>query len=116
MDAGDAASGGRLDAIALGEWVHGGDVRDALGQPLAYASAGFGDACALLADFTRSRRVPLIEATLGYLTVRLGVRLPGRPVATLVTDNAMLMRLFAVGQRRLRLPAGRAEPEELIVF
>jgi uncharacterized protein (TIGR03083 family) len=112
-----AASGGRLDAIALGEWVHGGDVRDALGQPLAYASAGFGDACALLADFTRRQRVPLIEATLGDLTVRLGVRLPGRPVATLVTDNAMLMRLFA---GRPAPPAGYrlagAEPEELIVF
>src|SRR5579863_9155839 len=60
-----AASGGRLDAIALGEWLHGGDVMDALGQPLAYASDGFGDACALLADFTRDEGVPLTEATLG---------------------------------------------------
>ena len=43
-------AGGRLDALALGEWVHGGDVRDALGEALAYASAGIEDACALLVD------------------------------------------------------------------
>lgn len=47
-----AEAGGKLDALALGEWLHGGDVRDALGEPLAYASDGFGDACALLADRT----------------------------------------------------------------
>lgn len=28
-----ADAGGRLDAIALGEWIHGGDVRAALGVP-----------------------------------------------------------------------------------
>src|SRR5687767_9647264 len=29
-------AGGRFDGIALGEWVHAGDVRDALGEPDAY--------------------------------------------------------------------------------
>ena len=112
-----AVSGGKLDAIALGEWLHGGDVRDALNQPHAYASYGFADACVLLADFTRRQQVPLTEATLGDQALRLGVSLPGRPVATLVTDNATLMRLFA------GLPAPPASyrltgatPEELIVF
>ena len=42
-----AEAGGELDAIALGEWLHGGDVRAALGEPLAYASDGFDDACAI---------------------------------------------------------------------
>jgi hypothetical protein len=28
-----ADAGGRLDVIALGEWIHGGDVRAALGAP-----------------------------------------------------------------------------------
>ena len=112
-----AASGGKLDVIALGEWLHGGDVRDALDQPLAYASDGFVDACALLADFARHRQVPLTEATLGDRTLRLGVSLPGRPLATLVTDNATLMRLFA---GRPAPPASYqltgASPEELIIF
>jgi hypothetical protein len=39
------AAGGRLDVIALGEWLHGGDVRAALGESLAYASDGFDGTC-----------------------------------------------------------------------
>jgi uncharacterized protein (TIGR03083 family) len=112
-----AGAGGRLDPIALGEWMHGGDVRDALGEPLAYESEGFEDACALLAGWTRRRKVPLVEVSLPGSALRLGVPVPGRPEATLVTDRATLMRLFA-GR-----PAEPAEyeltgavPEELVVF
>src|ERR1700733_3769574 len=57
-----AEAGGKLDAIALGEWLHGGDIRDALGEPRAYASDGFDDACALLGDWTRRLAIPLVEA------------------------------------------------------
>jgi uncharacterized protein (TIGR03083 family) len=88
-------AGGKLDAIALGEWMHGGDVRDALGEPLAYVSDGFDDACALLVTRTRRRKVPLVEASLPDGTVRLGTAGPGRLLATLRTDRATLMRLFA---------------------
>jgi uncharacterized protein (TIGR03083 family) len=132
-----AEAGGRLDPIALGEWVHGGDVRGALGEPLAYESDGFEDACALLADWTRRRKVPLVEvalpgaaqpgaalpgaalpgAALPGAALRLGAPVPGRPPATLVTGRPTLMRLFA-GR-----PAEPAEyqltgavPEELVVF
>jgi uncharacterized protein (TIGR03083 family) len=112
-----AAAGGRLDPIALGEWLHGGDVRDALGEPLAYESDGFEDACALLADRTRRRKVPMVEAGLPGATLRLGVPVPGRPPATLVTGRATLMRLFA---GRPAEPADYrltgAAPEELVVF
>ncbi len=90
---GDA--GGRLDAIALGEWLHGGDTRAALGEPEAYASAGFDDACVLLADFSRREAAPLVEACLPGATLRLGVPLPGRPPASLTCGRATLMRLFA---------------------
>ncbi len=38
------AAGGQLDGLVLGEWLHGGDVREALGLPDAYASAGADDA------------------------------------------------------------------------
>jgi uncharacterized protein (TIGR03083 family) len=119
LDAGPviAAAGGRLDAIALGEWIHGGDVRDALGEPLAYASDGFEDACALLAERARRRAVPLVEVSLPDYALRLGVPVPGRAPATLVTGCATLMRLFA-GR-----PAGPADyqlsgavPGELVIF
>lgn len=110
-------AGGTLDVIALGEWLHGGDVRAALGEPMAYASEGYDDAVALLADWTRRRAIPLVEARMPDATVRLGVLSPGRPVATLVAGRATLMRLFA-GR-----PASTADyqltgavPAELVVF
>jgi uncharacterized protein (TIGR03083 family) len=112
-----AGAGGRLDVIALGEWLHGGDVRDALGEPLAYESNGFEDACVLLADRARRREVPLVEAGLPGVTLRLGVPVPGRPPATLVSGRATLMRLFAgrpAEQAAYQLTG--AAPEELVVF
>jgi uncharacterized protein (TIGR03083 family) len=129
LDAGPviAGAGGRLDAIALGEWIHGGDVRDALGEPLAYESDGFADACALLTERARRREVPLVEVslpndtlpddTLPDETLRLGVPVPGRPPATLVTGRATLMRLFAgrpAGPGGYQLSG--AVPGELVVF
>jgi uncharacterized protein (TIGR03083 family) len=112
-----AEAGGRLDPIALGEWVHGGDVRGALDEPLAYESDGFEDACALLAEWTRRRKVPLTEVDLPGTALRLGVPVPGRPEATLVTDRATLMRLFAgrpTEPAEYRLTG--AVPEEFVVF
>jgi hypothetical protein len=110
-------AGGRLDILALGEWVHGGDVRAALGEPLANASDGFDDACVLLGDFARRISVPLVEVTLPRSTLRLGVPEPGRPRATLVTDGATMMRMFA---GRPTVPSEYqltgATPEQLVVF
>jgi hypothetical protein len=112
-----AGAGGRLDAIALGEWLHGGDVRAALGEPLAYASDGFADACILLGDWTRRRHVPLVEVSLPGATLRLGAPVPGRPPATLRTSPATVMRLFA---GRPADPADYqltgAVPGDLVVF
>jgi uncharacterized protein (TIGR03083 family) len=119
LDAGPviAEAGGRLDAIALGEWVHGGDVRDAVGEPLAYESEGFEDACSLLAGWARRREVPLTEVRLPGAALRLGVPVPGRPPATLVTGRATLMRLFA---GRPADPAdyqlSGAVPREFVIF
>jgi uncharacterized protein (TIGR03083 family) len=119
LDAGPviAKAGGRLDPLVLGEWTHGGDVRDALGEPLAYESDGFDDACVLLAGWTGRLKVPLVEVSLPGAALRLGAAQPGRPPATLVTGRATLMRLFA-GR-----PAEAADyqltgavPEELVVF
>ncbi|HTX83066.1 MAG TPA: maleylpyruvate isomerase family mycothiol-dependent enzyme [Streptosporangiaceae bacterium] len=111
------AADGRLDVIALGEWLHGGDVRAALGQPPAYASQGFEDACGLLRDWTRRRAIPLIEVRLPDATLVLGVRAPGRAKATLRTGNATMMKLFAgrpVEPADYQLAGATAE--ELVVF
>lgn len=112
---GDA--GGRLDGIALGEWVHGGDVRAALGEPLAYESEGFSDACVLLGERSRREEVPLIEASLPGGDLRLGAVRPGRSAATLRTSNATLIKLFAgrpVEPGDYHLVG--ATPEELVIF
>jgi uncharacterized protein (TIGR03083 family) len=113
-----AQAGGRLDVIALGEWLHGGDVRAALGQPFPYASAGFDDACVLLADWTRRSAVPLVEASLPEgTTLWLGIAVPGRPRARLTTDNATMMRLFAgrpADPKDYQLTGATAD--ELVVF
>lgn len=111
------AAGGRLDVIGLGEWLHGGDVRAALGEPRAYEGDGFADACVLLGDWTRRRAVPLVEVTLPDGRLSLGAMAPGRPPATLLTSHATMMRLFA---GRPADPAdyqlAGAAPDELVVF
>jgi uncharacterized protein (TIGR03083 family) len=90
-----AAAGGWLDAIALGEWLHGGDVREALGEALAYASDGFDDACLLLVDWTRRQAIPLVEARVSDRSLTFGMPEPDRAPATLLTSPSTLMRLFA---------------------
>jgi len=110
-------AGGKLDVIALGEWLHGGDVRDALGEPLAYASDGFDDACALLCDWTRHKAIPLVRAQVPGSTLTLGVARPGRLPAALHATRPAMMRLFAgrpADPSDYRLAGATAA--ELIVF
>ncbi|MFJ7302515.1 MULTISPECIES: maleylpyruvate isomerase family mycothiol-dependent enzyme [unclassified Streptomyces] len=105
-----ARSDGTLDAVALGEWVHAGDVREALGEPGAYEGAGLPHALALLARVSRDRdRLPL-HADLDQLDdpLRLG-GVPGdRPPARYIGDAATLVRLYA-GR-----PVPRADAYELV--
>jgi uncharacterized protein (TIGR03083 family) len=87
------AAGGRLDGVALGEWVHGGDVREPLGEPDPYASAGSDLALELLV--ARSRRLPLVAVHLPDQTFALGsIDPPGGP-ARLETDFETLVRLLS---------------------
>ncbi|MET9731326.1 maleylpyruvate isomerase family mycothiol-dependent enzyme [Streptomyces sp. NPDC006458] len=92
-----ARAGGVLDAVGLGEWVHAGDVRDALGRPGAYAGEGLPHALALLAGVTRHKaHVPLIadldEADEPLL---LGEPSGERPPARYIGDAPTLVRLYA---------------------
>jgi hypothetical protein len=90
-----AAARGKLDGVVLGEWVHGGDVRDALGELAAYESAGVQDALVLLVERSRRRAVPATRVRLPDRELRLGPAEDAARVADLVTDVATLVRLCA---------------------
>lgn len=112
-------AGGPLDGIALGEWVHAGDVREAVGAPGAYAGAALGDALLLAGRIGRAKgRVP-VHADLDDLDepLLLGAVSGERPPARFLGDAVTLVRLCAG-----RSPGGAvyelagAEERELNVF
>ncbi|MGW3095477.1 maleylpyruvate isomerase family mycothiol-dependent enzyme [Streptomyces sp. NPDC001102] len=92
-----ARAGGILDMVALGEWVHAGDVREVWGEPGAYAGAGLPDALTLLARITREKgRVPL-HADLEDVDepLLLGEVSGERTPARFIGGAATLVRLYA---------------------
>jgi uncharacterized protein (TIGR03083 family) len=103
-----AAADGRLDLLALGEWTHGGDVREALGIPDAYASAGVEEALPLFERLSRRPRfdIPPTNVRLPDRRLRLGpadagsddVSSDGDPdgsrCVTLQTDVVTLVRML----------------------
>ncbi|OEV05586.1 maleylpyruvate isomerase family mycothiol-dependent enzyme [Streptomyces oceani] len=114
-----AAGDGRLDVIGLGEWVHAGDVRDALGEADAYDGPGTGEALSLLEVVSRERETPRVHVGLPGRAepLLLGNAVPGRPPARLTSDASTLVRLYTgrplVGTRyTLR----GAEESELVVY
>ncbi|MFI5676566.1 maleylpyruvate isomerase family mycothiol-dependent enzyme [Streptomyces cellulosae] len=114
-----AEAGGALDMVGLGEWVHAGDVREALGEPGAYGGAGLPDALTLLVRRTvQEGHVPL-QADLDDMDepLRLGGVSGERTPARFIGDAATLVRLYAgrpVGGASYEL-AG-AEEGELNLF
>jgi uncharacterized protein (TIGR03083 family) len=91
-----AESDGQMDGIAFGEWVHAGDLREALGVPGAYGGAGLPDALALLVRITRQvGHVPL-HADLTDLDrpLRLGETSGERPAGRFSGDGPTLVRLY----------------------
>jgi uncharacterized protein (TIGR03083 family) len=109
------AAGGGLDGVALGEWVHGSDVREPLGDTDAYISAGSELALELL--IARSRRIPLVTVHLPEQTFTIGsIDPPGGP-ARLDTDLESLVRLLS-GRRPdpERYVLEGVEAEELVLF
>ncbi|MET7293285.1 maleylpyruvate isomerase family mycothiol-dependent enzyme [Streptomyces griseoloalbus] len=92
-----AKAGGALDGLALGEWVHAGDVREALGEPGAYGGAGLPYALALLAQVTSGRGLLPLHADLDEADepLRLGDASGERPPARYIGDGPTLVRLYA---------------------
>ncbi|QQC89995.1 maleylpyruvate isomerase family mycothiol-dependent enzyme [Streptomyces alfalfae] len=119
-----AAAKGTLDGVALGEWVHAGDVREAWGKPGAYAGATLADALPLLAQFSKGA---FARATPGLAVhadvdgrdepLALGVTDGRRPPARYIGDAPTLIRLCAgrpLTGTRYEL-AGASE-SELVLF
>ncbi|EKX69313.1 maleylpyruvate isomerase family mycothiol-dependent enzyme [Streptomyces ipomoeae] len=92
-----AKAGGALDGIALGEWVHAGDVREAWGLPGAYGGSRLGLALPLLAHLTRVRGTLPLHADLDDLDepLLLGAPSGDGPPARYIGDAATLVRLYS---------------------
>ncbi|QKW08302.1 maleylpyruvate isomerase family mycothiol-dependent enzyme [Streptomyces sp. NA04227] len=92
-----AASDGAMDIIALGEWIHAGDVREAFGEPGAYAGAGLPAALRLLGRSSRERKHVPLHADLDDHDepLLLGEPTGERPPARYLGDAATLVRLYA---------------------
>ncbi|MEU9038342.1 maleylpyruvate isomerase family mycothiol-dependent enzyme [Streptomyces sp. NPDC048352] len=92
-----AAGDGTLDTVALGEWIHAGDVRAALGEPGEYAGDSLPLALPLLRTASRRRGTPRLLADIGgpHGPLVLGNEVPGRPAARYRGDAATLIRLYS---------------------
>ena len=101
--------------MALGEWVHGGDVRQPFGETDPYVSAGSELALELL--IARSRRLPLVAVHLPEQTFTIGSIDPFGGPARLDTDLESLVRLLS-GRRPdpERYVLEGVEAEELVLF
>lgn len=83
-------AGGVLDGIGLGEWMHGGDIRAALGLAGAYESEGVELALELLIERSHMQSRPAVKVELGDRTLGFGV---GDADTVLRTDAATFVRI-----------------------
>ncbi|MER6157356.1 maleylpyruvate isomerase family mycothiol-dependent enzyme [Streptomyces sp. NPDC001868] len=99
-----ADAGGALDGVALGEWVHAGDVREAWDLPGAYGGSQLGLAVELLTHLTRARGTRPLHADLDDTDEPLLLGAPSgeAPPARYLGDATTLVRLYS-GRRP---PAG----------
>ncbi|MFF5923040.1 maleylpyruvate isomerase family mycothiol-dependent enzyme [Streptomyces flavochromogenes] len=111
---------GRLDAVALGEWVHAGDVREAFGEPGAYCGKALELALPLLTVTSRKRETPRLVGVLEDATtprVSLGNAIAGRPPATFKGDASTLIRIYAGRPLvRTRYELRGATEQELLIY
>ncbi|MFC9594440.1 maleylpyruvate isomerase family mycothiol-dependent enzyme [Streptomyces sp. NPDC056944] len=111
---------GRLDAVALGEWVHAGDVREAFGEPGAYCGAALDLALPLLSVTSRRRETPRLVGVLADRDdhpVSLGNAIDGRPAARFHGDAATLIRIYAGRPLvRTRYELTGATEHELLIY
>lgn len=87
---------GLLDAVALGEWVHAGDVRAAFGEPGAYGGDSTAHALPLLEAVSRRRKTPRLHAfvSCARAPLVLGDVVEDRPVARFWGEVPALIRVY----------------------
>ncbi|MEV5968365.1 maleylpyruvate isomerase family mycothiol-dependent enzyme [Streptomyces sp. NPDC051921] len=110
---------GRLDAVALGEWVHAGDVREAIGEPGAYCGEALDLALPLLSVTSRRRETPRLVGVLADRggEVDLGNAIEGRAPARFHGDAATLIRIYAGRPLvRTRYELTGATEQELLIY
>ena len=109
------AADGALDGIGLGEWIHGGDIREGLGAPRPYTSQGVELALPLLILRSAVLDKPSIGVTIGDYT---GVFGPiGDVLGTVEADLETFIRLC--GGRRpdpARYRLDNCAPEDFVLF
>ena len=108
-------AGGALDGIGLGEWVHGGDIREALDQPHPYFSPGAHLATDLLFERSRSQATATVDVHLESGHAIFGPS--SDPTGELFTDTETFVRL--TGGRRpdpARYSLSGADPTDLVLF
>jgi uncharacterized protein (TIGR03083 family) len=86
------AAGGAFDGLGLGEWIHGGDLREPLGEPNPYGGPGVDLALPLLVSRSVAREAPGVRIDLDDRPFTFGV---GEPIGDLRTDPATFVRLCA---------------------
>ena len=84
--------GGAADGLGLGEWVHGGDIRDPIGASDPYASDGVELALPLIGERSKQREAPSVYVVVGGESLDFGV---GSPMGRLRCDAATFVRLVA---------------------
>ncbi|MEU6625317.1 maleylpyruvate isomerase family mycothiol-dependent enzyme [Streptomyces litmocidini] len=111
---------GRLDAVALGEWIHAGDVREAFGEPGAYCGAALDLALPLLSVTSRRRETPRLIGDLAGRSggpVALGNEIEGREPARFRGDAATLIRIYSGRPlTRTRYSLTGATEQELLIY
>jgi hypothetical protein len=92
-----AEAGGLFDVVALGEWIHAGDVREALGEPDAYAGPGLELALTLMVLTSQQGNGIPVHADLDGRDEPLILDLPpgDRTPARFIGDATTLVRLSA---------------------
>ncbi len=121
-------AGGSKDGIGLGEWIHGGDVREAVGAENPYTSEGVDLAFDLLLERSAALHLPHGQTSRGTVVDKPVLDIvvddksgrfggEGRPVGSLRTDLETFIRLC--GGRRPdadRYDLTGAEAQDLALF